>query len=111
MGGQGLLRKYDNSPSALLLNAYPEYNWLPWKFDVAPKRFWDSHQNQVKFMHWAGTELGYQKMEDWYKITVDVNFRIKIFLVTLPEINKVRRWFTLKKVWSVTILFGSSGLP
>ena len=31
--GGGLIKKYNGSPYSLLKTIYPDYDWLPWKFD------------------------------------------------------------------------------
>jgi hypothetical protein len=51
---------------------YPEYDWLPWKFDNCPRNYWASLQNQRKFMDWAASQLNIKEMSDWYKISVQV---------------------------------------
>ena len=53
---------------------YPEYPWLPWKFSSLPRNYWDSVDNQKKFVEWAGKELGINEMSDWYKVTAKVDF-------------------------------------
>ena len=67
--GGGLLFKYDGSTYKLFKTLYPKKEWLPWKFGMSPLNFWDSVENQKWYMDWLFKELGYQKMEDWYKIT------------------------------------------
>jgi hypothetical protein len=68
LGGRGLLSKYNNSFSLLLSSVYPEFKWLPWRFTVAPRKFWDDIGNQKEFLNWAGKELGIKDMSDWYII-------------------------------------------
>lgn len=70
--GSSLLRKYNGSLSDLLKTIYPNYDWLPWKFDHCPNRYWEDIRNQRKFMDWAGKELAIKDMSDWYKISVKV---------------------------------------
>jgi hypothetical protein len=55
--------------------AYPEYEWLPWKFSQVPKEFWGDIQNQKNFVDWVGKKLKYNKKEDWYKLSKEVIFR------------------------------------
>ncbi len=38
--------------------------------------FWGDIQNQKIFMRWLEKELKIQEMEDWYKVTVTVNYEI-----------------------------------
>jgi hypothetical protein len=71
-----LKKKFNSSPSILLANVYPDYNWLPWKFNTYPKTFWDDVKNQRKFMEWAANELKIKGMSNWYDVT---------FKVTLPQ--------------------------
>ena len=52
----------------VLLEAYPEYDWLPWKFEKLPKYYWNNINNVRKFMDWAGKELNVKEMSDWYKV-------------------------------------------
>ena len=68
IGGISVLLKYNNSLTNLLANIYPEYEWLPWKFNKCPQNYWDDVNNQKKFMEWAGKELKINKINDWNKI-------------------------------------------
>src|SRR4051812_5974326 len=40
--GNGLIQRYNDSPSAALKEIYPDHDWLPWKFSIVPKGFWDN---------------------------------------------------------------------
>ena len=72
MGGAGLLQEYKGSPIALLSAVYPDYDWLPWKFSRCAHGYWDSLDNQKKFLEWAGKEWEIKNMEDWYKVKMTV---------------------------------------
>ena len=67
-----LQKKYNNSPINLLSSVYPEYEWLPWKFEKSPNHFWEDVNNKRKFMDWAGKQLNIKDMSDWYKVSVKV---------------------------------------
>jgi hypothetical protein len=71
--GNGLIHKIDNTSSSnvcsLLKSIYPEYNWIPWKFNNVGKKYWDNLNNQRNYMDWLFKELKYESMEDWYKIS------------------------------------------
>ncbi len=57
----------------LLTLVYPEYEWLPWRFQhPVPTGFWKDEGNQIKFVEWAGTQFQIKEMSDWYKITINV---------------------------------------
>jgi hypothetical protein len=73
LGGATLLRnKYNSSPIKLLSAVYPEYEWLPWKFDKSPANYWEDVKNQGKFVEWAAKQLNVNEMSDWYKVTKKV---------------------------------------
>lgn len=46
-GGGGLLHKYNNSLSGLLVSNFPSYPWRMWKFVHSPIHYWNQIQNQV----------------------------------------------------------------
>ena len=53
----------------LLKEIYPDYDWLPWKFDRCPKNYWKDVKNVRKFMDWAGKELNVKELSDWYNVS------------------------------------------
>jgi hypothetical protein len=74
IGGSGILNnKYKSSPLLFLTTMYPEYDWLPWKFEKCPKNYWENVNNHKKFVEWAATQLNIQDMNDWYKVSLKVN--------------------------------------
>ncbi len=54
---------------SLLQNVYPDHKWVFWWFNSVPWGSWDKKENQREYMDSLGRKLGYQTMEDWYKIT------------------------------------------
>jgi hypothetical protein len=64
--------KYNDSPSLLLSNVYPEYEWLPWRFVNGPKNFWNDVNNSKKFLDWAGKQLGVKEINDWHRVSTKV---------------------------------------
>jgi hypothetical protein len=71
-GGRSLLKRHDGSQSKLLAAVFPEYDWLPWKFSVTPKNYWDDPKNQKRFIEWAAKELNVNQPEEWNNITLAV---------------------------------------
>ena len=67
-GGNGLIKEYNSSPYKLISTIYKEYTWLQWKFNQVETGFWDSPENQRKYMEWLFKKLKYKKIEDLYKI-------------------------------------------
>jgi hypothetical protein len=73
VGGVGLLQsKYNHSPSKMLSTVYSEYEWLPWKFILCPKGYWDDMKNQRNFLQYAAKELKVKEFSDWYRVTQQV---------------------------------------
>jgi hypothetical protein len=72
IGGDGLLDRYQGSLVNILSSVYPEYEWLPWKFEKSTQNFWESVNNQKRFMDWAAKKLNIKEMSDWYKVSLKV---------------------------------------
>lgn len=68
--GQYILDKYNRSPSILLQSVYPNHKWILHQFERVPKGHWDVKENQREFMNWLGKELGFEQMDDWYKLSL-----------------------------------------
>ena len=69
----GTILFYSGSYINLITRAFPNYNWLPWKFKQSPKRFWKDENNIKSYMNWLSEKLNIKTMEDWYKVTSEVN--------------------------------------
>jgi hypothetical protein len=71
-GGGYILKKYNGSPSKFVMSVFSEYDWLEWKFLVTQFHFWENVQNQIKYTNWLGKILGYETLEDWYNLRVEL---------------------------------------
>jgi len=69
-GAGHLLLYFHYSPSLLIFFFYSEHKWQLWKFHAVPRRFWDSKENERRFLDWLGEKLGYKRMDDWYQIDI-----------------------------------------
>lgn len=71
-GGRGLLDKvYDGSVALALQDIFPDHKWMPWKFgEHVQTGFWNQHQNRRLFMESLAVDLGFKKMEDWYRASL-----------------------------------------
>ena len=56
----------------VLSRMYPDYEWLPWKFEYCTRNFWLDVKNIRRYLDWAGKEMGVKEMSDWYNVTYDV---------------------------------------
>jgi hypothetical protein len=72
LGGSYLINRY-TSLSQLLSEVYPDYEWLPWKFDKCPNGYWDDVNNQRKFMDWTAKQLNVNSVGDWVKVSYKVS--------------------------------------
>jgi hypothetical protein len=77
LGGISMLTKYQGSIMSLLCAVFPEYEWLPWRFDTLPGSYWEDTKNQRKFVEWAAKQLNIKEMSDWYHISYKVTVTIK----------------------------------
>jgi len=64
----GLLAYFKGSIRAIVYDAYPEYEWLPWKFHSTTKGFWKDRENRIWYLKWLGKRLAFSNPKDWYKI-------------------------------------------
>lgn len=78
--GDQFEKEYNSSPIQLLSSAYPEQEWLPWKFSRCPTTYWDDISNVRKFMDWAGNQLNIKEMSDWYNISSQVILKSLILI-------------------------------
>jgi hypothetical protein len=76
------LHKFGSMP-ALLANFFPDFDWLPWKFSLVPRNYWDDVNNQRKFMDWVAKELNISDMNGWYNITNKVTTKLICQVETL----------------------------
>jgi hypothetical protein len=60
--------QYSWSLVAALKAAFPEHEFLEWKFEKLPVNYWESVENQLKYIKWLGKELGIQSLEQWYSV-------------------------------------------
>ena len=68
-GGAGLLAKYNQSISNLLVALYPDFPWDPLKFQKAPNSYWSSVENQRRFLTNLEEKLVIKSKEAWYKVS------------------------------------------
>lgn len=67
--GVQLLSLFERSPPKAVIRIFPEHKWQVYKFKDTPNWYWREPTNQREFLEFVGSELGYTKMEDYYKIS------------------------------------------
>ena len=80
--GSGLLIKHNNSPSQIFAAVYPDYEWLPWRFNSISDSYWENITCQKQFVNRISKKLKVLTMDDWYNVSptvcnVNVCFKIK----------------------------------
>ena len=65
----GSVQAYYPSILDVLEVCYPDIEWLPWLFDVAPNGCWSKKSNHRKFLDFVAREKNFSKPEDWYSAT------------------------------------------
>ncbi len=69
--GKGFLDHYCGSPLRAVMDLIPGRNWCEWRFQSVPDGFWDVAQNRHRYLRWLGRELGFRRLEDWYRIRTE----------------------------------------
>jgi len=69
--GSVLTQRYNNSPLQLLKSCYPNFEWNPWMFRHCFRGFWNSLDNQRRYLDWIGALFGYTLLEHWFKVTAN----------------------------------------
>ena len=59
---------YGNSIYLALKSIYPNYEWIPWKFQRIQKNYWLNIENQRKYFSWLSNKFNIKSNEDWYNI-------------------------------------------
>eukprot|EP01114_Cavostelium_apophysatum_P004981 TRINITY_DN1548_c0_g2_i2.p1 TRINITY_DN1548_c0_g2~~TRINITY_DN1548_c0_g2_i2.p1 ORF type:complete len:367 (+),score=55.49 TRINITY_DN1548_c0_g2_i2:108-1208(+) len=67
-GGRMLLSIHGNSKPKLLAWIYPEHKWNKAKFSRKPQHHWEDPKFQREFMEKLAKDLGFSRLEDWYKV-------------------------------------------
>jgi hypothetical protein len=72
--GARLLTIFGDSPSAVLRDYRPDYDWKEWLFRRPTQGFWARADNRCRYLDWLGHELGFATPEDWTRLrSVDVS--------------------------------------
>ena len=67
---QGVLNAFGGSLAGALKSAYPDHNWLFYRFhsEHVPFGFWNTVQNHKIFMDHLYEHLGFESMDAWYQL-------------------------------------------
>lgn len=63
--------KHGGSLFKALSTSFPAHNWEPWRFvdERVPGGYWMQLGARRKYFDWLQTRLGYESLDDWYKLT------------------------------------------
>ena len=70
-GGSGLLSKYGNSPSKLIMSIYSNHEWKQSNFNTKyPSNYWNNQENRIELMKNLTKKLEIKYLSDWYRISL-----------------------------------------
>ena len=73
-GGSTFLQDFKNSPPLLVTHAFPEHEWLLWRFNRLPSGYWDKLMHdtklQKKLLDWLCDQLSLTSLDDWYRVSL-----------------------------------------
>ncbi len=67
--GHSMIRLF-GGPGSIVKAVFPEVEWYPWRFEAVPRRYWHDPANVRRYYGWLAKRLGFEKMEDWYRLLV-----------------------------------------
>jgi len=66
--GAGLLSLYNGSPSALLLDVFPDHKWEKWKFTSHSTEYWRDIDHRKAFFDKFAADHKFTSLSDWYNV-------------------------------------------
>lgn len=78
LGGGHLQNTYGGSVTHLLQTVYPEHPWQTWKFDIVPRGFWKSRDNQKAFIADYEKEHGITDLGQWYSFSSELTKKTRL---------------------------------
>jgi hypothetical protein len=67
-----------------LMQAYPEFEWQPWRFAHVPRKFWRDEHNVRSYARWIAEKLGITSQDDWYCVSKEAIMLIR----STPELKR-----------------------
>jgi hypothetical protein len=65
-----LFSKYGGDSLHLIVEKlYPDTTWHTWRFNPVSRGYWESMENQAKYLQWFQDRLEINQPSDWYGIT------------------------------------------
>jgi hypothetical protein len=66
--GNQLIKFYDGSPLAAVMDCFPKQKWEEWRFARVPVGFWKKKANRERYLKWFEKLHGIRKPDDWNNI-------------------------------------------
>ena len=66
--GGGFIKRF-KTPLFGLKAAYPNHNWIPWRFENVPVGFWKDETNCCWYLNWLGRRLRLKSRTAWLELT------------------------------------------
>jgi hypothetical protein len=68
--GNGFIKRF-KMPYLGLRFAYPDYDWLPWRFENVPVGFWHDESNRRWYLAWLGQQLQLPTADQWQRLSAE----------------------------------------
>ena len=69
--GSGLMARYRNSHIQILKDCLPEIEWLEWKFETVPRKFWLEAANVRRYVLWLKAKLKLNSDAELILLTIE----------------------------------------
>lgn len=66
--GNQLIKFYDGSPLAVIMDCFPKQTWHEWRFARVPVGFWKSKSNQERYLVWFEKQMKIRQASQWGEI-------------------------------------------
>lgn len=65
-----MLCRHADSLCWMLVSCVPEYNWLVWMFDTAPRGLFKKKKVMLEYIDWLGEKLCIKEPQEWYQVSI-----------------------------------------
>ena len=81
LGGRGILSHYNNSIYQMLINIYPDYNWVPWNFNSITVSILRNPETIKLVMEHISKKIKIQSNDEWYRVSNSDLKQLKVYNV------------------------------
>ena len=86
-GASLLFKIHDGSPARVVIENYPEKNWIVWNFSKVPQRYWEDIEKRREAIFWMKEKIGLKSLEDWYSVPQSAFRKHRLFSMLTHQYN------------------------